>query len=42
MKLCNIKAEGETHLAVLTERGVVDAAAAGFASDMDSVTHGRA
>ena len=37
MKLCNIKAEGETHLAVLTDRGLIDASAAGFASDMDSV-----
>lgn len=37
MKLCNIKVEGQTHLAVLTERGLVDATAAGYAGDMESL-----
>ena len=31
MKLCNILVGGETHLALETERGVVDATAAGYA-----------
>ncbi len=30
MKLCNIRVDNETHLAVVTARGVVDAAAAGL------------
>ena len=29
MKLCNILVEGKTHLALETERGLVDATAAG-------------
>ena len=37
MKLCNINVNGEIHLAVITGRGVVDAAAAGFPLDMDEV-----
>ena len=40
MKLCNILVDGQTHLALVTERGVVDAAAAGFAADMDAVIAG--
>lgn len=37
MKLCNINVNGEIHLAVITGRGVVDAAAAGFPLNMDEV-----
>ena len=38
MKLCNIRIDGQCHLAVETGRGLVDATAAGFAADMDAVT----
>lgn len=41
MKLCNIRVSGETHLALLTARGMIDATAAGFASDMDAVIAGN-
>ena len=40
MKLCNIQAGGETHLAIETARGVVDAAAAGCRLTMDAVIAG--
>lgn len=40
MKLCNIVLGGETHLAIDTARGMVDATAAGFAGDMDQVIRG--
>ena len=40
MKLCNIRIDGCCHLAVETERGLVDATAAGFAYDMDAVVAG--
>lgn len=40
MKLCNIIADGRIHLGVVTGRGVVDAAAAGFEPDMDAVIAG--
>ena len=37
MKLCNIIMEGETHLAVQTDAGVLDLTAAGFPMDMDAL-----
>lgn len=37
MKLCNIKVNDSVHLAIVTERGLVDATAAGFAGDMDAI-----
>ena len=40
MKLCNIIADGEIHLAIDTARGIVDATAAGFAGNMDTVIRG--
>ena len=40
MKLCNILADGQVHLALVTERGVVDATAAGCTLDMDAVIAG--
>ena len=40
MKLCNIVVDGETRLAIVTERGVVDAAAAGYGRNMDAVIAG--
>ena len=40
MKLCNIRIDGQCHLAVETGRGLVDATAAGFAADMDAVIAG--
>ena len=40
MKLCNILVNGETHLALSTPRGIVDAAAAGFPLSMDAVIAG--
>ena len=40
MKLCNIIADGEIHLAIDTARGMVDATAAGFAGNMDTVIRG--
>ena len=40
MKLCNIVADGEIHLAIDTARGMVDATAAGFAGNMDAVIRG--
>ena len=40
MKLCNIVLDGETRLAIVTERGVVDAAAAGYGRNMDAVIAG--
>ena len=40
MKLCNIVLGGETHLAIDTARGMLDATAAGFAGDMDQVIRG--
>ena len=40
MKLCNIIADGEIHLAIDTARGMVDATAAGFAGNMDGVIRG--
>lgn len=41
MKLCNINVSGCCHLAVETEKGLVDATAAGFAADMDAVIAGE-
>ena len=40
MKLCNIKVDGEMRLAVVTDRGVVDAAAAGCALSMEDLLAG--
>lgn len=40
MKLCNIMVDGSCHLAIETERGIVDATAAGFAADMDALIAG--
>ena len=40
MKLCNIKTDQGVHLALVTERGVVDATAAGFGLCMDQVIAG--
>ncbi len=40
MKLANITVNGETHLAVETPRGFVDATAAGCALTMDALLHG--
>ena len=40
MKLCNIETEQGVHLALVTERGVVDATAAGFGLCMDQVIAG--
>ncbi len=40
MKLCNIVSGGEIHLAIDTARGMVDATAAGFAGNMDTVIRG--
>ena len=40
MKLCNINAGGEIHLAIDTARGMVDATAAGITQNMDGVIRG--
>ena len=40
MKLCNLKTESGTHLAALTDRGVVDLTAAGFSLTMDQLISG--
>ena len=40
MKLCNLSVGGEIHLALETERGMIDASAAGFALNMDAVIRG--
>ena len=40
MKLCNILVNNETHLALVTPRGIVDAAAAGVSLTMDQVIAG--
>ena len=40
MKLCNINAGGEIHLAIDTARGMVDATAAGVTQNMDAVIRG--
>ena len=40
MKLCNISVNGETHLAVETERGMIDATAAGCLLNMDALIRG--
>jgi len=40
MKLCNIKATGENHLAVITDRGTVDLTAAGCSLSMDEIISG--
>ena len=40
MKLCNISVNGETHLAIETERGMIDATAAGFLPNMDALIRG--
>ena len=40
MKLCNIMIDGQCHLAVLTDRGLVDAAAAGCTLEMDDFISG--
>ena len=40
MKLCNINAGGEIHLAIDTARGMVDATAAGITQNMDAVIKG--
>lgn len=41
MKLCNIIVGNDTHLAIETARGIVDATTAGFAPDMDAVIAGN-
>lgn len=40
MKLCNINVNGEIHLGIGTERGVIDATAARFPLSMDEVIRG--
>lgn len=40
MKLCNINVNGETHLALVTSRGVVDLKAAGYAGSMNQLISG--
>ena len=40
MKLCNIAVGNETHLALMTGRGLVDATAAGYAGSMDELIAG--
>ena len=40
MKLCNISVNGETHLAIETERGMIDATAAGCLLNMDALIRG--
>ncbi len=40
MKLCNIKTDQGIHLALVTERGIIDATAAGFGLSMDQVIAG--
>lgn len=40
MKICNIVADGGVHLALVTDRGVVDAAAAGCALSMEELING--
>lgn len=40
MKLCNINVNGEIHLGIGTERGVIDATAAHFPLSMDEVIRG--
>ena len=40
MKICNISVNGETHLAIETERGMIDATAAGLMMNMDEVIRG--
>ena len=40
MKLCNLQVNGETHLGLVTGRGVVDAAAAGCALSMEDLLVG--
>ena len=41
MKLCNIAVNGEIHLGIVKEKGVVDATAAGFGPDMERVISGE-
>ena len=41
MKLYNICMENEPHLAIETVRGLVDATAAGFTGNMDTVIRGE-
>ena len=41
MKLCNIAVNGEIHLGIVKEKGVVDATAAGFGPDMERVVSGE-
>ena len=41
MKICNILINGETHSAVMNERGVVDAAAAGCTLSMPDILSGK-
>lgn len=40
MKLCNINVSGSCHLAIETQRGLIDATAAGFALSMDELIKG--
>lgn len=40
MKLCNIIVDNETHLALMTSRGVVDVTAAGYSGSMDQLIAG--
>ena len=40
MKLYNIAVGNETHLALMTERGLVDATAAGYTGSMDELIAG--
>ena len=40
MKLCNLVVSGQVHLALLTERGLIDATAAGFPLSMEQLFAG--
>ena len=40
MKLCNISVEGETHLALVTSRGLIDLKAAGYTGSMNELISG--
>lgn len=40
MRICNINVDRKAHVGIVTERGVIDASAAGFAYDIDAVIAG--
>ena len=42
MKICNITVGEETHLALMTARGPIDATAAGYPGSMDELIAGAA